>query len=545
MSVAPATSPLPAAAGRGAGSGSAVIRHAVRLVARGAGVLVAVTAGMSSLVVWQYRSLYGDSLDASSLAALAENPAIRVLFGAPVALDNAGGFTVWRTGTPMLVLLSVWALLTTTRLTRGDEEAGRWDALLAGRCSIAGILGRYLAVIIAVTGVVGVAVAGATGVAGADASGAVRYGTALFLAGAGAAALGGLAAQLVADRRGALTLATGVLGAGLAARMVGDGVDGWSWLLWTSPFGLLSLAEPFGANRTAPLWALLGGVLVLSTAALLSARGRDLHAGLISGSGLRAPRLLLLGSAAGFVVRRAKGSVTAWGVGVAAYFLLIGGLASSLTQFLVDNPRYAELAAQAGFAGLGTVEGYVAALFALLAIPVSLFAAGRISADAADEEAGRLTLVLATPTTRDRWFAINAAVAAVGGLLLAASAGIATWVGTTLVGAQLSLPAALAGAVNVTPVLLLSLGCALFALGWLPRAVYLVGAIPSAGGFLLQAIADTLHWPAAVRALSPFDHLNAVPAVGPDWAGASATALIGIALAGTGLIGYRRRDLQA
>ena len=357
--------------------------------------------------------------------------------------------------------------------------------------------------------------------------------------------LGGGTFHLVADRRRAVTLATGVLGAGLAARMVGDGVDGWSWMLWTSPFGLLSLAEPFGANRTAPLGVLLGGVLVLTAAALLSARGRDLHAGLISFSGLRAPRLLLLGSAARFVMRRAKGSLAAWGVGVAAYFLLIGGLAASLTQFLADNPRYAELAAQAGFAGLGTVEGYVAALFALLAIPVSLFAASRISTDAADEEAGRLALVLATPTTRDRWFAINAAVALAGGLLLAASAGIATWVGTTLVNAPLSLPAALAGALNVTPVLLLSLGCALLALGWLPRAVYLVGAIPSAGGFLLQTLADTLEWPTAVRALSPFEHLNAVPAETPDWAGAGAMALIGVALAVTGLLGYRRRDLQA
>ena len=545
MSTAPPTSlprPLPR---RRPGSGSAVIRHAARLVIRGAGVLVVLTAGMSGLVVWQYRSLYGDSFDASSLAALAENPAIRVLFGTPVALDTAGGFTVWRTGTPMMVLVSVWALLTMTRLTRGDEEAGRWDALLAGRWSIAGILGRYLATVIAVTGFVGVAVAGAMEAAGATGSGAARYGAALFLAGAGGAALGGLAAQLVADRRRAVTLATAVLGAGLAARMVGDGVDGWSWLLWASPFGLLSLAEPFGANRTAPLLVLLGGVLVLAAAGLLSARRRDLHAGLVRGAGLRPARTTLLGSAGRFAVRRAQGSVAAWGVGVAAYFLLIGGLASTLTKFLADNPRYAELAAQAGFGGLETVEGYVAALFVLLAIPVSLFAASRISTDSADEEAGRLALVFATPTTRDGWFLTNATVTLTGGLLLAAGAGLATWLGTTLVGAPLSLTNALAGAFNVTPVLLLSLGCALLALGWAPRAVFAIGAIPSAGGFLLQALADSLQWPRAVRALSPFDHLNAVPAEAPDWAAAAAMALIGVALAAIGLLGYRRRDLQA
>ena len=71
------------------------------------------------------------------------------------------------------------------------------------------------------------------------------------------------------------------------------------------------------------------------------------------------------------------------------------------------------------------------------------------------------------------------------------------------------------------------------------------GAIPSAGAFLFQALADTLQWPTAVGVLSPFDHLNAVSGETPDWAGAGGVALIGVALAVTGLLGYRRRDLQA
>jgi len=527
------------------GSRSALLRHGLRLVGRGGAVLVLVTAALSGLVVWQYNSLYGDSFDASSLTALAENPAIRVLFGTPVALDTAGGFTVWRTGTPITVLVSVWALLAIIRLTRGDEEAGRWDALLAGRWSRSGILGQYLLAVTAVTAAVGAAVAMAATVAGADAAGAARYGAALFLTGAATAALGGLAAQLVADRRRAVTTATAVLGAGLAARMVGDGADGWSWLLWTSPFGLLALAQPFGANRIVPLVVLLAGVLVVAGAALSSARGRDLHAGLVPASGVRRARPLLLRSVAWFAVRRAWGPLAAWGAGVVAYFLLIGGLASALTQFLADNPRYAELAAQAGFDGLSTVEGYVAALFTLLAIPVSLFAVSRISADAADEEAGRLTPVLATPTTRDRWFLSNVAMAAAGGLLIAGAAGLATWLAATLVGAPLSLSSALAGAFNVAPVLLLSLGCALLALGWLPRAVFVTGSIPAAGGFLLQSVADSLQWPAGVVALSPFDHLNRVPAETPDWPGAAVMVLIGLILALTGLLGYQRRDLRA
>jgi len=109
-----------------------VTTAALRQVRRGTLIVAVVCAGMSALVVVQYRSL-GGALGTASLTALAENPAIRTLFGPPVALDDAGGFTVWRVGTGLAALVGIWAALTATRLTRGDEEAGRWNLLLGGR----------------------------------------------------------------------------------------------------------------------------------------------------------------------------------------------------------------------------------------------------------------------------------------------------------------------------------------------------------------------------------------------------------------------------
>ena len=83
------------------------------------------------------------------MQALAENPAIRVLFGRPIALGDPGGFTVWRTGTPLAVLVAVWAMLAAVRITRGEEEAGRWNLLLAGRVSLSRLVGLQLAAILA------------------------------------------------------------------------------------------------------------------------------------------------------------------------------------------------------------------------------------------------------------------------------------------------------------------------------------------------------------------------------------------------------------
>ena len=119
------------------GFDAVLLLHAWRLVRRGAVVVLVVAAGMSAVVVWQYRSLAADGFDPGAMRALAESPAIRIMFGKPVALGDPGGFTVWRTGTPLAVLVAVWSALTAVRITRGEEEAGRWNLLLAGRVRLA------------------------------------------------------------------------------------------------------------------------------------------------------------------------------------------------------------------------------------------------------------------------------------------------------------------------------------------------------------------------------------------------------------------------
>ena len=233
-----------------------------------------------------------------------------------------------------------------------------------------------------------------------------------------------------------------------------------------------------------------------------------------------------------------------WGLGLAAYFLLIGLLATAMVDFLRDNPVFAQLAEQAGVVQLGSVEGYAASLFSLLAVPIGAFAAGRIAAAAHDEVGGRLTLLFSLPVARSRWAAIEAGAVAVGCVVLAVVAGLATWVGTAWVGAGLGLVDALWGAVSVVPVALLCLGAALAALGWAPSAVLPLGVLPAAGGYLLLVFADSFRWPEWVRALSPFAHVASVPAEPMDVPGALGMLAVAAVLAVVGLAGYARRDLR-
>jgi ABC-2 type transport system permease protein len=514
----------------------------LRQVRRGTVIVAVVCAGMSALVVVQHRSL-GGALGTASVAALAENPAIRTLFGPPVALSDPGGFTVWRVGTGLAALVAIWAALTATRLTRGDEEAGRWDLLMGGPLRLRSLTARVLGVVLVGAAAAGVATAVGMVLAGAGVTGSVLFGAVLAGTGMLGAALGVLAAQLLPERRSASGLAVAVLLAGLLARMVADGAPALGWLSWTSPFGLLGRVAPFAENRAVPLLVLVALAAAPAAAAVALASGRDVGGALVAGRDRRTARSRLLRSLPGLAVHRTGRPLTAWAAGLVAYFLLIGLLATSMTAFLRENPAFARMATQAGFAELGSVQGYVSALYSLLAIPVGAFAAARIAALAADEAAGRLTLLYALPVSRARWAATEAAAVAAAAILLAATTGLATWVGASWVGARLGLGEALAGALSVVPAALLCLGAALAALGWARSAVLAVGVLPAAGGFLLLVLADTLDWPGAVRWLSPFAHLNAVPAEPWDAAGAAGLLTTAAVLAVAGCRRYGRRDL--
>jgi ABC-2 type transport system permease protein len=517
---------------------------ALRLVRRGT-VLVTLVAGLlPAFVAVQYRSTFAGVLDASSLGVLAENPAIRTLFGPAVALDDAGGFAVWRTGTVLAVLVGVWAALTATRTTRAEEEAGRWDLLLAGRLSLRSVVAAHLAVLLAAAALPGLALGVGMVLAGTSPAGAVLFGAGIAGIGMTGAALGTLAAQLAPERRTASGLAVAVLLGGLLMRMVGDGVSALAWLHWLSPMGLLGRVAPYSADRSSPLLVVLGMVLLAACGALVLAAGRDVGRGRLRARNTGRAASRLVGTLPGLAVHRMRRAVVSWGAGLAAYYLLIGLLATSMIDFLRDNAAFSTMAAQAGFAQLGSVQGYAAALFSLLAVPLGAFASARLAATAADEHSGRLTLLYSSPVSRIRWAATEAGVVGMAVLLLAGMTGLATWAGAVWVGAGLGAGEAVAGALSIVPVVLLCLGAALAALGWAPSAVLGIGILPAAGGYLLLVLADTFIWPDWVRTLSPFAHLASVPAEPLDVRGALGMLAVALLLALLGLARYGRRDLR-
>ncbi len=523
--------------------GHAITMLTLRQLRRGTLVVAAVCGAMSALVAFQYQTTFEGALDESGLRALTENPAIRILFGTPVALDDAGGFTVWRTGMPLLVLAGVWILLAGTRITRGEEDAGRIDLLLAGRLSVVHLVARYLIAISGASVVISAAVGSALVAAGTNTTGAAVYAVAIlgFTLTFGSGAV--LASQIMPTRSTAVGASVGFLGLALLMRMLADGVPELAWTAWTTPFGLTARAAPYADNRIGPLFVMLCVAVAFGLAALSAARQRDVGRGLIRVATSRAPRTMLLGSLTGFAIRRAIRPTAGWAMGVIAYFLILGALIASILEFFDVNRRFAELAAAAGFGGLDSANGFAAALFGLLAVPTSLYAATRLAAFATDEKDRRWTPLFATSIPRIHLVDKEIAVTTAGMLLLHVCAGVAMWAGAAITGAPLTIAHALSGALYSASVAWLAVGAATLAVGWLPSAVGVIGAVPVTGGFLLYVLADSAGAPAWVGGMSPFSHLAPVPNAAPNWVATTVFLLIGVGLVAVGNTGYAHRDL--
>ncbi|GAA2616082.1 hypothetical protein [Paractinoplanes durhamensis] len=515
----------------------AIVRLTLRQVRRSAIVVVVVTGGMTALVAGTYRSVVTGPPERAQLAAIAGNRAIRTLFGTPSGLGDPGGFTVWRTGTVLALILGGWGVLVMTRISRGEEQSGRWDLLLSGRTTVSGVLGRQVAVLLTVMAAVWVVVA--AGLLTAGVRGAALHATGLALVGAAGVATAAGTAQLFASRAAATGVAAGLLGVGLLLRMVADGFAGLAWLRWLTPLGLVELSEPFGPGRWLPLLTLAVANATPVGLAGRAGRWRDVRGARLGGPGRRRPSYALLGSPAAFALRRARLPIVAWSLGMGAFYLLIGLVAGSVTDLLRDNPRLAELAEQGGATGLGTPAGYAATLFVLLTMPAGGFVASRLAAFIGDEVAGRHALACAGPVPRWRWLGAEMLAAGTGALVLALVAAVALWAG----GSRLGPAAALAGAANVLPVVALSLGAAVLAVGVAPRAVALLGAIPTIGGFLLVTLGEAVRMPGRLLTLSPYTHLAPVPARSPDLPAAAVMIAFAVLACTAGTVAYRRRDL--
>ncbi len=342
---------------------------------------------------YSYSSIYKTQGQRNRLeAAFGANNATNALFGPAIRLQTVAGFTVFKTSMTLMILGAVWGLLTSTRLLRGEEEAGRWEMLLTGQTTRGGAtvqalvgLGGGVTVIWAVTALI-------TAVAGLSSKVGIGVGPAVFLALALVAsavmflAIGALTSQLAATRRQAAAYAAVVLGASYALRMVADSSGSLHWIRWLSPLGWVEVLQPLTGPRPLALVPIAAFTVVVAAVAVRLAGSRDLGASILPDRSTAEPHLRLLTGATGLSTRLVRPTVIGWGTAIAVTALLFGVVAKSAGGTISGSSIH-QLLARLGARGTG-VDAYLGTAFLILAVLIGFAAAGQVTAARTEETGG-------------------------------------------------------------------------------------------------------------------------------------------------------------
>ncbi|MGO9456122.1 MAG: ABC transporter permease subunit [Acidimicrobiales bacterium] len=529
-------------------SGRVVAGLTARRAARSGALWGLVFGGYVAVAALSYLSAYKTARSRERLeVAFGNSSATSALFGPAHRLQTVAGFTVFKVQMACMLLGAVWGLATSTRLVRGEEDAGRWELLLSGgttraRAAAQAVCGLAAGVgaLWAVTALL-VVVTGRSHRVRFDAGASMYLALALVATAVMFAALGAFCSQLAQTRRQAVGYGAAVLGVAYAVRLVADSGIGLTWLRWASPLGWVEELSPFSSPRPWALLPIAAFTAAATTAAVVLAGHRDLGAGAMARRAVPRPHTGLLSGPSGLALRVSWPSFVGWGAALAATGLLLGLIARSAGRTIAGS-SVRQVLSRLGAPGVGA-DAYLGIGFLILAVLLGFMAAGQATAARSEESSGHLELLVVRPVSRQRWFVGRLALAAVALVVAGVLAGAFTWLGAAAEHAGVGFPTLLGAGLNAVAPAVLVLGAGGLALGLLPRATTAV-TYAVLGWSLLVVLAGgftTLdHW---VLDTSVFHQMAAAPAVAADWKTAAVMAGAGVVAAGAGVLTFTRRDL--
>ena len=481
-------------------------------------------------------------------ATFGSNAAVSALVGPTHQIQTVGGFTAWKCLTTLAIVGAVWGLLAGTRLLRGEEDAGRWELLLAGHTTRRGAAAQAVASLGAGLAALFIVTAAVTAMVGRSSRVDIGVGAALFFALATVAsaavflAVGALTSQLAPTRRQASAYAGAALGISYALRMVADSGTGLQRLRWVTPLGWVEELQPLTSPRPLALVPIAGLTAVLAALTVHLAGRRDLGASTLPDRPAARPHTALLGGPLGLTVRLTRSTLLGWGAAIAAMGLLFGLVAKSGGRALSSSTSLEKVLSRLGAPGTGA-DAYLGVGFLMTAVLVAFVAAGQVGAVRAEEAEGRLDHLLVRPVHRWSWLGGRVAVAT--GALLAGGvlAAVGAWLGGRSQSAPVMLSSLLEAGLNIVPPAVCILGLGIFFVGVWPRAASGVTYGVIAWSFLVEIIGGTIntnHW---LLDTSVFHQMAAAPATPPDWGSGGVMVLVGALGAVLGTVAFSRRDL--
>lgn len=533
---------------------------------RGHRVIAAITARRAArsalpwgvlfgLLVWNEAASYAATFPTAAsrqllVQTLGSNQGLIAVIGPGRALDTVNGVVAWRMYFLMVVVGAVWGMLTGTRLLRAEEDAGRWELLLAGRTTRSAATAQALAGLAAGFAVLWALTAAGTVTAGLRSDVGFSVPASLFYATAGTAsaavflAVGALTSQLAPTRRAANGLATAVFAVAYLVRLVADSVDGLAWLRWASPIGWIEDLQPLTGSRFLALVPLVLLVAAAGGTAVLLAGRRDTGAGLLARRGAPAADLRLLDGPGSLVVRLERWTAVGWIAGLATLALLFGVVAQAAAKGEVGLEGIQRSLGRLGGPAAGdAAAAWIGYEFLYLAALVAYAAATQVAAMREEEATGHLDNVLARPIGRGHWAVGRLGFGAAVALLTALACGVGGWFGLALEHSAIGVGPMLQAGLNLVAPALFVLGLGTLLLGLVPRLAVPVLYAVVLWSFLVEIVGTSLttnHWLLDTAVLS---HIGPVPASGLRWSAIAWLIGLGAAAAAAGVAAFDRRDL--
>ena len=471
-------------------------------------------------------------------AAATAGDALVAINGRVEGIDSLGGIIADEFGFFAAFLLPLLGISLVTLTTRSEEEAGRLEALLAGRVArqvpvLAGLTLTSAAIVVST-------VAFAIGLTafGVPATRSVLYAASLGTLAFVFAGLAALLAQVTLHSRGVYTWGLLILGVAYVLRGVGDVTS--TWVTWLSPLGWAEKAAAFGDMRWWTLLIPLGVGVVLAALAVFVAGRRDLGSALIRG-GAGSPRASTwLRSPLGLAAAIHLPAMLGW---LAGAVILTGTMGSLAQQFINAVLGNAAMAEAFGMSGAQPVDAMVALTQLYVAVIATGYAVQAVGSLRGEETAGRLEMRLSGTLPRVGWLAAHGLVIVTGLVVIVLVSSIVLAAGMAWsTGSALDLGRVLGAGAAYLPAALLVAGLALALFGLWPRAFPVAWAAVAfvASIALLGAALKLPRW---VLDLSPTTHVGNPPLGTVEALPLVVLAAIAAALGVVAAVAFRRRDL--
>ncbi|MEL0537543.1 ABC transporter permease [Staphylococcus debuckii] len=489
-----------------------------------------------------FKNIYPDNKELVPVFEMFKSPAMEAMLGkAHLSKVNLASMFAYEMQLFTVILVAIMNILWVAKDTRGEEEDGHLEMMLAlpvGRIAILASAVIQQAILNAVMGIIiGIGLT-MMNISHFTVEGGFLYGATLAASGWMFGMLTLVISQLAVTRSQTTGISISLLLIMYLMRAIGDvSIQGLSnWV----PLGWIAHTEVYTNNYWWPVAALIATGLVLFVIGYILSGRRDIEAGMLPSFPGHAKAGWLLKSLIGMQFRLQRTGIIAWGIGMFVLGLAYGSVFGDLDTFFKNNPILQRM-----LTGNGSnyAEQFVPILMAIMGmmstIPV-LMAIFKVRKEIAIQ---RDELILSHPVGRTRYLMSFIWIGLLNSILMVILAGLGMYCGEiSSMNHPIAFEKIISASLVYIPAILVFAGLAVLVAGWFGKMSILV-YLYLAYCFLVVYLGQLLDVKKWLKSITPFGHVPRLPIADMEWSPLLWILLLAFIFIVTGLIGFRRRDI--